>query len=166
MAPEQAAGRGKDVGPAADVYSLGAILYELLTGSTRPSGGATPVETLLQVKLGDPVPLSRLQPGVPRDLETICLKCLHKDRLKRYDSAEELADDLRRYLDGKPVVAPGRSRRAWQRRPQVGGAATAGRWPPLLAVSAAVLLVGFPLVSWQWYQTRRAWQAPSRPNSS
>jgi serine/threonine-protein kinase len=104
MAPEQAAGKAKDVGPAADVYALGAVLYECLTGRP-PFRGTTPLETLLQVVRDDPVPPRKLQPGVPRDLETVCLKCLHKDPGRRYGSASELALDLSCFQDGRPVMA-------------------------------------------------------------
>ena len=104
MAPEQAGGKIKQVGPLADVYALGAILYELLVGRP-PFRGATVLETLEQVKTTEPVPPSRLVPGLPRDIETICLKCLEKEPEKRFETSQALADDLRRFLDGDPVRA-------------------------------------------------------------
>jgi formylglycine-generating enzyme required for sulfatase activity len=118
MAPEQAAGKVRDTGPAADVYALGVLLYECLTG--RPPFEGPQHVVLVSVLNDEPVPPSRLVPKVPRDLETICLKCLSKEPTRRYASAEALADDLRRFLSGEPVQARpvGRVERAlkWARR--------------------------------------------------
>lgn len=151
MSPEQAEGRTREIGPAADIYSLGSILYELLTGRP-PFRGESPMDTLMMVIHRDPVPPSRLQPKVPRDLETICLKCLEKEPAKRYATAQALAEDLRRYLADEPIrarpVGYAEQVRKWaRRRPAVAA---------LLGLVLAVSLCGFVGVTWQWLQTREA----------
>jgi serine/threonine-protein kinase len=126
MAPEQAQGKTKQVGPTADVYALGVILYEMLTGRP-PFRGETAWDTVQQVLTEEPVSLTRLQPRVPRDLETICLKCLAKEPGKRYPSAQALADDLRRFLASESIHA--RPTPAWER-----GVKWARRRPALAAL--------------------------------
>jgi predicted Ser/Thr protein kinase len=102
MAPEQAAGKSRDIGPGADIYALGAMLYELLT-CRPPFWGPTPLDTVLRVVFDDPVPPRKNWPRTPRDLEAICIKCLQKKPQDRYRSCQALADDLGCYLEGEPV---------------------------------------------------------------
>ncbi|MCI0464808.1 MAG: serine/threonine protein kinase, partial [Gemmataceae bacterium] len=142
MAPEQAAGKTKDVGPTADVYALGAILYELLTGRP-PFLGETMLDTLEQVKTAEPAPPRRLQPKVPRDLETVCLKALAKEPRRRYLTARELAEDLRRCVAGEPIRA--RPVGVWER-----GLRWARRRPTAaaLVVVSVLTVLGFVVTGW------------------
>jgi len=141
MAPEQAWGQTHQIGPLTDLYALGAILYEMLVGRP-PFQGASPLETLELVRTQEPVPPTRLQPKIPVDLETICLKCLQKDPAKRYPDANALAEDLQRFLDGRPILARpvgpvGRLARWCRRNPKVAA----------LAATVAALLVTVTAVS-------------------
>jgi tetratricopeptide (TPR) repeat protein len=151
MGPEQAAGRTEAIGPRTDVYSLGAILYEMLTGRA-PFCSPSLADTLQQVRTEEPVPPRRLQPTVPRDLESICLKCLEKEASRRYATAAAFADDLHRFLEGKPVLARpagvlDRARKWARRRPAVAA---------LVAVTALALLLLSAGGWWSWLQVRRA----------
>jgi tetratricopeptide (TPR) repeat protein len=149
MAPEQASGTSTPITAAVDVYGLGAILYEALTGHP-PFAAATVEATLGMVREVEPVPPRRLQPTVPRDLETICLKCLRKEAGRRYATAQALADDLRRFQAGEPVKARpvGTAERVivWcRRKPAFAG---------LLAALVLVFMSGTSGVLWQWQRAR------------
>jgi len=145
MPPEQAGGKRGEVGAAADVYALGATLYALLTGRP-PFQAATAMDTVIQVVSDEPVPPRRLNASIPRDLETICLKCLQKGQSRRYASASDLAADLGRYLAGEPIMARPvtRSERAvkWARRKPAIAA--------LVGLVALVTALGLGGVLWQW----------------
>jgi len=147
MAPEQAEGRSRNVGPAADIYALGAILYECLTGRP-PFRGETALETMEQVRSHEPVRPRQLLPKTPRDVETICLKCLQKSPRRRYASAAELAGDLGRYLNGEPIHA--RPASLWVR-----GVAWTRKRPAVAGLSMAVALTVLALLGgWAHFTAR------------
>jgi serine/threonine protein kinase len=160
-APEQVAGR--DVGPAVDVYALGAILYQMLTGRP-PFTGATPLETLDQVRFSEPVPPSRLRPKLPHDLETICLTCLHKEPGRRYKTAAALADDLDRFLQGqtiraRPVRALEKAAKWCRRRPAL---ASMIAFVILLATASLITVTAL----WQSEANARGAEAKARADES
>jgi WD40 repeat protein/serine/threonine protein kinase len=149
MAPEQFSGMPGQLTPAVDVYGLGAILYQMLTGRP-PFKGASPLSTLEQVKTQEPLAPRRFQRHISIDLESICLKCLEKEPRRRYATAEALADDLERCLSGRPTVA--RPVRTWGRTWK-----WAKRRPVHAALVAAVIVVavvGLAGILWQWRHTR------------
>jgi serine/threonine protein kinase len=161
MAPEQAAGKASNTHGVADVYSLGAILYQLLTG-VAPFQGDSPLETLQHVLTREPIAPSRLRQSLPKDLETICMKCLEKDPKERFQSAEELAEDLRRYLRSEPIRARPISTMEWLWR-------MARRKPLTASLTAALvvsIILGMLSVSILWqrseYQRGRVTQALDR----
>lgn len=151
MSPEQASGHTREATPAVDIYALGAILYRLIAGQT-PFEGASTAETLQQVISGVPISLRRLRPACPRDLDTICLKCLEKSPANRYRTAAELADDLRRFLRGEPITAraatPLEQMISWARRNPL---------PTTMAVGGVVMLAILAgAMAWTTFRNYRA----------
>ena len=160
MAPEQAAGKIKEIGPRSDLYALGGILYELLTGRP-PFRAASVLDTLLQVRTQEPIPPSQFQPKVPRDLETICLKCLQKDPAKRYATAAALGEDLRRFLAGEPILARPVSRaeslwRLCRRNPRVAA----------LSLIVAIMVLGWAATSTLLFRLARANERTALANAA
>ena len=149
MSPEQAEGKTRLVGEPADIYSLGAVLYALLT-SRAPFVGESQADTIKQVIEKEPVSPRVLNPSLPRDLETICLKCLNKERHERYGTAQLLAEDLQRFLEGRPVLARPISRpaRAWRWCRRNSAVAT------LLGL-VLLVAIGSPIVAWQQYNLKK-----------
>src|SRR6185436_5210364 len=156
MAPEQALGKVGAFCPSVDIYALGAILYEMLTGRP-PFKAETASETQRQLISDEPVRPSRLNSRVPRDLETICVTCLHKDPQRRYLSAASLADDLTRFLEGRPIEArpPGWAGRIWR---------WAKRKPAAAALVATALALGALAVGGGFWAQRR--QAAARATTA
>lgn len=154
MSPEQASGNTREATPAVDVYALGAMLYRLLAGKT-PFEGSSTVESLQLVISGVPVPIRRLRPSCPRDLETICLKCLEKSPASRYRTAADLAGDLQRFLRGEPITAraatPLEQLVSWTRR---------NRLPTALAIGGVVMLALLAsAMAWTTYRNYRVIEA-------
>ncbi len=156
MAPEQAGGEG-EVGPGADIYAMGAILYECLTGRP-PYVGENPLEILQTVREKDPVPLEELNRKVPRDLRTICMKCLQKKVEDRYARAADLAEDLRRFLANEPIKArpPGLVRRGWKLACRNPG------WATAFVACVAGFAVSMILALVAWRQARAAHREAAR----
>lgn len=148
MPPEQAQGKTEKINEKSDVYSLGAILYTSLTGRP-PFQAASPMDTLLQVLEQDPVEPRQLNVGIPRDLETICLKCLEKEPDRRYDSSQALSDDLQRFLSDEPILARPMSLMdrgtRWLRKQGENVALS------LLAMTATAIFVALAIASWYSY---------------
>jgi|GEM_PF-2430984 len=159
MSPEQATGRSTAIGPATDVYALGAILYELLTGRP-PFKAETLVETLDLVRHQEAVPLRRCRPAAPRDMETICAKCLQKAPGRRYASAADLAGDLRRFLAGEPILARPVSR--WERSVKL-----FKRRPALMALMgvSGVAVLALATATILWFNLRRGGTSAGQENS-